>query len=478
MSRRLLAAFLALAAASAAQASVVISTAPTSNMSCSAGSCTATAADAVLNVDDLEGFLAAGNVTVTSGNVSQDIELDSPLSWPGTQKLTLSAAGSIRFNAVLTVAGAGALTLTPDSDASGDGTLRFAKKGHVAFSDTSSKLTIGGDKYKLVGSLRKLAKAATGSAVRVALARDIGEARKLYQMAPVANLDGIFEGLGNTISHFQINGSDGQVALIGQTSAAASVRDLNLVSADITHFGNSGNAAILIGNNFGTVQNVRATGAVHVTSSDGVVEAGGLVGTSFNAITSSQAAVDVTSSSKGSSGGLVGVLFAGCCFASLQTSFSTGAVSVSGNAAAAGGIVGFTQGGFVLDCYARGSVTGSAGNNVFGGLAGINTQGGSFEILGTSYSTAAISAPAGGIDGGAIGEDTSVNTRSVYWDLDTSGISDPSQGAGSPSNDRGVTGLHSAKLKAQLPSGFDPAIWGQDAHINSGYPYLLDNPPR
>ena len=28
-----------------------------------------------------------------------------------------------------------------------------------------------------------------------------------------------------------------------------------------------------------------------------------------------------------------------------------------------------------------------------------------------------------------------------------------------------------------LPAGFDPAIWGQNASINNGYPYLLANPP-
>ena len=34
-----------------------------------------------------------------------------------------------------------------------------------------------------------------------------------------------------------------------------------------------------------------------------------------------------------------------------------------------------------------------------------------------------------------------------YWDLDTSGIADPSRGVGSPRNDPGVTGLSDAALE-------------------------------
>jgi len=42
----------------------------------------------------------------------------------------------------------------------------------------------------------------------------------------------------------------------------------------------------------------------------------------------------------------------------------------------------------------------------------------------------------------------------------------------------GLAGLTDGELKAQLPAGFDPAVWGRDAAINSGYPYLLANLPR
>jgi hypothetical protein len=66
----------------------------------------------------------------------------------------------------------------------------------------------------------------------------------------------------------------------------------------------------------------------------------------------------------------------------------------------------------------------------------------------------------------------------TYWDLDASGINDPARGAGDPSNDPGITGLTSSQFKSGLPAGLDPAIWGQNASINDGYPYLLANPPQ
>src|SRR5579863_1302147 len=52
--------------ATVAHADVTISAAATQNMNCAAGVCTPTAADAVLNVGDLETLLASGNVNVTT----------------------------------------------------------------------------------------------------------------------------------------------------------------------------------------------------------------------------------------------------------------------------------------------------------------------------------------------------------------------------------------------------------------------------
>ena len=70
------------------------------------------------------------------------------------------------------------------------------------------------------------------------------------------------------------------------------------------------------------------------------------------------------------------------------------------------------------------------------------------------------------------------NIDNTYWDLNTSGIGDPTRGAGNVSNDPGITGLTDAQLKSGLPAGFDSKIWAQNAGINHGYPYLIANPPQ
>ena len=83
------------------------------------------------------------------------------------------------------------------------------------------------------------------------------------------------------------------------------------------------------------------------------------------------------------------------------------------------------------------------------------------------------------IVGGVIGYDYSdASLAADYWDLDTTGVTDPAQGAGNIPNDPGLVGLSDAQLKSGLPAGFDPKIWASDPNINSGYPYLLANPPQ
>ena len=61
--------------ASGAQADLNISNRPTKNMSCSGGLCTATAKNAILNVDDLTNMLATGDLTVKFGGGALAIQL-------------------------------------------------------------------------------------------------------------------------------------------------------------------------------------------------------------------------------------------------------------------------------------------------------------------------------------------------------------------------------------------------------------------
>src|ERR1700733_2465644 len=125
-------------------------------MSCSNGVCSPTAKQAVLNVDDLEGFLASGNVTVTTtgaGVQASDIHVNAALGWTSSSALSLEAHRSIAINAAVSVLGLSGLTL----DTGKNGALVFGEKGSVAFGNLSSNLTIGGNEYALVGDIKTLA---------------------------------------------------------------------------------------------------------------------------------------------------------------------------------------------------------------------------------------------------------------------------------------------------------------------------------
>jgi hypothetical protein len=154
----------------------------------------------------------------------------------------------------------------------------------------------------------------------------------------------------------------------------------------------------------------------------------------------------------------------------LARSYAIGGVTDNGRSnSATAGLVGETYStSQISDCYA----TGNASGNAAGGLIGIND--GSIK---NSYSTGKST----GVDatGGLLGVDGSSpgGLTNTYWDMTTSGITNPSQGAGTPANDPGITGLTTDQLQSGLPAGFDPSVWGESANINNGLPYLLANPP-
>jgi len=113
-------------------------------------------------------------------------------------------------------------------------------------------------------------------------------------------------------------------------------------------------------------------------------------------------------------------------------------------------------------------------NSSVGGLAGYKDQ-----PVDAAYSTGAVSAGSGSYLGGSIGEDGagSNENEAIYWDLDTSGVSDPSKGAGNVANDGGVSGLTSQQLRSGLPAGFLSTVWAQNPTINNGFPYLVGMAP-
>jgi hypothetical protein len=277
-----------------------------------------------------------------------------------------------------------------------------------------------------------------------------------------------------------------------------------IISAAI---GSNTQEAGLVLNNYGTIS--RSHAAVDMSHSSDV---GGLVLGNEGAISLSYATGSISASS---AGGL-----AEWSSGMISDSYALGDVSVGGNGyETAGGLVARSYGP-ILRCFEVGTVIGSEGTRakypagklggmILGGLTGYSngpiaysyaiggvtgtdsrstkpsSLGGLIGVTGSistilqGYSLGNVKLNARRYIGGSLGKDLSPqgNNNTVYWDLDTSGIENPTQGAGNVYNDKGLKGLSEAQFRRAAMRHFDPAVWGESASINNGYPYLLANPP-
>ncbi|HEX4160746.1 MAG TPA: hypothetical protein VHY79_19920 [Rhizomicrobium sp.] len=463
----------ALVAATAARADVTISSDATQGMSCSGGVCQPTASEAVLNAGDLETLLAAGNVTVTttaSGVQADNIDVTAKLGW-SAKALTLDAHRSISVTELVTVRGRGGLSVLT-KDGGSDGELAFSGNGHVTFRNLTDSLSINGVSYRLENSIASLAKAITKNpSGDYALAANYDASKDwTYGNSPITtDFTGSFEGLGNRISNLSLYVTTvARQRYLGLfTTVGGRISDLGVVGASVSVGSVKRRRAqaylgILAGTIRGTVSRCYSSGTV---SGPKDTFAAGLVSVNTGTVTESHSSATVQAGIGAPAftvaGGLVGTN-AG----QISLSYAIGSVASGGYS---GGLAGDGDTGTIVNSYATGAV--SSGSS--GGLVGLNTA-----DVGTSYSTGGVSG--NGDIGGLIGEDGSQtgSLNDTYWDMDTSGITNPDQGAGYPVNDPGITGLTTGQLQSGLPAGFDPSVWGENANINNGLPYLLSNPPE
>ena len=296
-------------------ATVTISSAQTKNMSCSNGVCVPTAADAVLNVSDLETMLASGNATVTTtgaGSVqASDIDVSAGISWVSSGVLSLIAWRSLEIKKPIAVNGASGLSVATNSGGAG-GMFYFGPKGNVTFLDLASSLTINGTAYTFVNSVASLASAVSSNpGGDYALANNYDASHDgTYARSPVSTeLSGVFEGLGNNISNLSINDpvSGDYVGLFSEIGSGNQPGGMveNIALRNIGIGGNGLAVGGLVGLNIGTINGSFAGGSVTSNLQQGS-EIGLLVGASGGSIARSAATGTVKSSWPESGGGLVG----------------------------------------------------------------------------------------------------------------------------------------------------------------------------
>jgi len=531
MFRPMLVACVPLLFAAPAFAALVVSKGATSNVSCASGVCTATAADAVLNVRDLKHLLDASDLRVESGSAAADIVFDAKMAWTKPHRLTLDAFRSIAFNLALVSEGTGGVTLTTNDGGSG-GELAFAQKGKVTFWDKSSSLVIDGDAYTLAGDIASLAAgiAANPNGSFALMNFYDASADGAYKSNPVPTaFGGKFEGLGHTISGLTLDpvGSF-RWGFFDTIATGGVVRDLTFEDARMnTKAKNDVYSGLLAAISEGTVSHVNA--AVAIVAKGGI-ESGGLVGWNQGTVSWCAVSGNLQGSGSGSAvGGVVSVnagtivhshsaavvqgAYAGGLVSfnegSIAFSYATGAAGEGGGSEVddpfAGGLVARNE-GTIDQSFATGAVTGGSGGHLahhghpvtvyaagitvlnYGTITNTYATGavtvgskafsGGFTIgsqdpgaIISSYSTGTVVRNGrGGRDGFSHG---SPNGTNDYWDIDTSGAA-----SGCSYDCSGVTGLTTAQFQSGLPAGFDPAVWGESPSINNGYPYLLANPPQ
>jgi len=471
---------LLLGATTAAHAVVTISSAQTQNMTCASGVCTPTAADAVLNVNDLTTMLASGNATVNTGSGPlaqqvEDIVVTASFDWASSNSLTLDAYRSVSVQQPVAANGAGGVALVTNDGGSG-GTLAFIAGGSLSFLGTANGLSVNGTSYTLENSVANLAATiAANPAGNYALANNYDAAPDgTYPGAPIAStLSGTVEGLGNTISNLSVVCSARSCLSTGLFAYnAGAIRNIRLVSSAITAKTSLVTAGGLAERSSGVLFNAFFSGSVK----GGVTDVGGLVGENSGTIANSgaDARVEAEGGHNQDNDGSVGGL-AGQNSGTISESYAMGSVSQGKMLGRdLGGLVG-ESGGTIGNSYATAPVKGADGgprNGVsIGGLVGDSEA-----TITDSYSTGHVDAACAEdvYVGGFIGVNEVNNTESdTYWDKKTSG---DNKGV-CTGTVTGITGVTTSQLKSGLPAGFDPTIWAEDPSINNGLPYLIANPP-
>ncbi len=282
---------------------------------------------------------------------------------------------------------------------------------------------------------------------------------------------GTYDGQGHTISHLYINRSDDKAeGLFGYAFSGATIKNLGLISVDIT---SSSDAGALIGSNIHslTVTNCYSSGSVL-----GRYEVGGLIGYTrnysgeTNAITNCFSKCNVSGVNSGDVGGLVGKAYGasdGSGNLEISNCYSSGSVSGTYNV---GGLVGknyiYCK---VENCYSLADVHGI--NDRVGGLVGYNYY---HSSIANSYSKGQVSGSSS--VGGLVGNNDNgrATVTNSFWDTQTSGQSLSDGGTGKTTSQMKTESTFTDAgwdFVGESANGSDD-YWDINTDRNLGYPYL------
>ncbi|WP_310991556.1 GLUG motif-containing protein [Aequorivita marina] len=275
---------------------------------------------------------------------------------------------------------------------------------------------------------------------------------------------GEVEGNNHTISNLWINLPDADFAGLFGYTQAASFSDIHLDTVNIIGFDSVGSLVANLFDN-GSIEDCSAIN-IAVTGNNNT---GGLVGgiVQNSVVSNSHANGDVVGETQ--VGGLAGSGFSN---AEIEECYSEGTVSAT---FLVGGLVGgfpfaFSGTSTVEDSYSRSTVT--AANERAGGLIGGADNGLHVE---DSYSTG--SATALDFAGGVIGFWGNITMENMYFDTESSGMTEGVGGFGGAPITPDITEKTTAEMKTSemvdlLNADSPDGPWSIDPNTNDGYPIL------
>lgn len=322
-----------------------------------------------IHADTLSRHLATTNVELTS--TKSDVSVNGPVAWNSGNQLTLSSAKGIQVNNSVKGTGAnarvelnakdsiklnGQIELTGSNSSLGlnhGGDLALGHAGRVTLSGSNAQFEANGAAYNVIQNANQLQAIDKGLNGRYVLGNTINGRDTLTSIGGNQTFTGTFDGLGNTISGFTVNGYGTNSGLFA--SSSGSISNLKLASMSINGTSSNPSASAiggLVGLNSGKISNVSASDLrVSVSNGYTTVPAG-----------------------LGGVGGLVGVNNKGSIIGSSSAGVVGNGDSRYSSGLNLGGLVGNNQGGSIENSSSSATVIGYAQNNV-GGLVGLNQSG-------------------------------------------------------------------------------------------------------
>ena len=333
---------------------------------------------ATLSVAEVIARLNGGTsvqIVASEGSIS----IEAAIPWSTNTCLDLEAMSNVTVNADITASGSAAeLILAPQMGNHG-ATYTLNNGARITLAGSETALIISGAHYTVINSVDSLQNVIGNLGGSYALGTDIDASETTmwnpsdsgvsYGFVPLGSGDapfsGTLDGLGHVITGLYINWPIDYVGLVGDLASTASIKNVGLLSAQVTgHYYVGGIAGL----NNGAISGTFNTGAVTGATDGNVNMAGGLIGynSPSGVITQSYSTAAVIGA--WGTGG-----FAGQNDGLISNSYSMGRVTGYNPGWSIGGFTGWYSEGSIADCYSTGYVTG--GGATVGGFAG-GTAGG------------------------------------------------------------------------------------------------------